>query len=282
MQKIYTPNDATVASIEYSFDSLGRVKEARDGVAIRTPAVRGPHRFFIAEGYRAEREDPEGGRYAVEWLQDGLLSVHTDELGRPVTTVLDGRGRALSRTYPEGDREEFTYDPRDNIIGLSRYPKPGSGLSTLVTSATYGEGAVVFCSNPVTCNKPLSVDGPLTGSGDTVNYTWSSTTGQLTKVEKPSDGTTRPETVFSYTTYSAGGETLSLLTGMTEKINASSTVSTVLEYDAANHFLLKSVTVDPGTPPTNLNLRTCYQYDTVGNLVGVSDPRTTTCPATVQ
>lgn len=282
VQKIFTPNDASVASIEYGFDSLGRVKEARDGVAIRTPDLRGSHKFYIAEGYRAERVDPEGGRYAVEWLQDGLLSIHTDELGRPVTTVLDGRGRTLSRTYPEGDREEFTYDPRDNITSLTRYPKPGSGLSALVTTATFGEGAVVFCSNPVTCNKPVAVDGPLAGTGDTVNYTWNTTTGQLTKVEKPSDGTTRPETTFSYTTYSAGTETLSLLTGLTEKIDASTTVSTVLAYDTANRFLLKSVTVDPGTPPTNLNLRTCYQYDTTGNLVGVSDPRTTTCPATIQ
>jgi uncharacterized protein RhaS with RHS repeats len=71
---------------------------------------------------------------------------------------------------------------------------------------------------------------------------------------------------------------VALLTSLTEKIDASTNTSTTFQYDSASQYLLKSITVDSG----GLGLRTCYQYDAVGNIVGASDPRTTSCPATVQ
>jgi YD repeat-containing protein len=277
--RIFTPGDQVVASLEYTYDSLGRVKEARDGVAIRTPLVRGPHFFYIADGYRGERQDPEGGRYAVERLQGGRLVRSSDELDRLITSLFDGRGRVLTRTYPEGDREEFTYDARDNTITLTSYPKPGSPLAPLVSSVAFMEGpTVITCSNPKTCNSPATSNGPRTDVTDVTTYGWSATSGALTQIIKPTVTAGTPQIDFTYTSYTANGATFWLMTGKTEKISASVSVTTTFEYDAANNYLLKSSTVDP----TGLNLKTCYQYNAAGDLVGVSDPRTTTCPATIQ
>lgn len=125
--------------LEYVYDATGRVKEAKDAVAIQTPAQRGPYRFYLAPGARAEREDPAGGRYVVEFGPRGRAIRHTDELGRLVTSEYDSRGRVKARTWPEGDRTQFKYDVRDNVRELRRKAKTGSGLSDLVIEAAWHE-----------------------------------------------------------------------------------------------------------------------------------------------
>ncbi|ATQ42925.1 RHS repeat domain-containing protein [Caulobacter mirabilis] len=273
---LYTPADTVTPSLSYVYDSVSRVKEARDGVSIRQPGVRGAHQFFIAEGYRGERQDPEGGRYAVETLEGGRLTRTIDELGRVTTSGLDGRKRVVSRTYPEGDQDLFGYDVRDNMVSLVKKAKPGSGLADLTSTVSYGEGPLVWtCVNPKTCNRPTASDGPRTDVVDVTSYSWNGATGSLTQVLKPADyDGARPQTDYGYTVL--GG--VSLMTSMTEKIDSSSSTTTTYEYDAGAQYRLKASTTDSG----GLNLRTCYQYDAVGNITGVSDPRTATCPATIQ
>ncbi|ATQ43416.1 hypothetical protein CSW64_13835 [Caulobacter mirabilis] len=276
LAEVYTPADTATPSLSYAYDSVGRVKEARDGVSIRQPGVRGAHQFFIAEGYRGERQDPEGGRYAVETLEGGRLTRTIDELGRVTTSGLDGRKRVVSRTYPEGDQDLFGYDVRDNMVSLVKKAKPGSGLADLTSTVSYGEGPLIWtCVNPKICNRPTASDGPRTDVVDVTSYSWNGSNGNLTQILKPADsGGTRPQTDYGYTVL--GG--VSLMTSMTEKIDSSSSTTTTYEYDAGAQYRLKASTVDSG----GLNLRACYQYDAVGNITGVSDPRTATCPATIQ
>jgi YD repeat-containing protein len=49
--------------------------------------------------------------------------------------VWDGRHRVLTRTFPEGDAEQFAYDGLDNVLSLTEIAKPGSGLANTVVSA---------------------------------------------------------------------------------------------------------------------------------------------------
>lgn len=273
---VFAPHDLLTPSLSYVYDGLGRVAEARDGVAIREPAARGPYLFFVADGYRGEQQDPTGARYAVETLEGGRLTRTIDELGRVTTGALDGRGRVLSRTYPEGDQDLFAYDLRDNMLSLTKKAKPGSELADVVSTVSYGEGALVWtCANARTCNRPVSSDGPRTDVVDVTTYSWNATTGSLVQVLKPADGSgIRPQTDYDYTVL--GG--VLLMTSRTEKIEGAISTTTTFEYDAGAQYRLKASTVDSG----GLNLRTCYQYDPVGNITGVSDPRTAACPATVQ
>jgi RHS repeat-associated protein len=164
---VFKPSSATVASTAYAYDTVGRVKEARDAIAVASPSARGAHKFFIAEGYRGEREDPVGGRYAVEALEGGRLTRHIDEMGRMSTAVSDGRGRVLKRTSAWGDITEFEYDARDNTTLLRRRSRDGCG-----TDAYWCQTSVVTATYHATWNKPLTVTLPATGPDAQAASTW--------------------------------------------------------------------------------------------------------------
>lgn len=276
LKEVYDRTDATTPALSYVYDSVGRIKEARDGVAIRTPAARGPNLFYFAPGYRFERADPLGGTYSAETLRNGRRSRIIDELGRVVTSDFDGRGRLLTRTYPEGDQEVFTYDVRGNPLSLTKVPKPGaSPPPSLTSSMTYVEGPTVWaCSNLVVCNKPATADGPRTDVTDVTNFSWNTTTGLLTQVLKPADGAgVRPQIDFTYTQF---GSAIWLPTSRTEKISGTTgdTIITNFEYGTTAPYLMMDSIVDP----SGLALKTCYAYDPAGNINAVTSPLATSCP----
>lgn len=160
LEAIYAPSSAATPQVKYVYDSAGRVKEARDAIAIATPAARGAHQFFVAEGYRGERQDPLGGRYAVETLNDGRLQRHTDEMGRVSTGTYDGRKRLLSRTSSWGDVTTFKYDDRDNIVEKIQTPKAGCGID-----AWWCQTITVKAEYHPTWNKPTKIILPATIGG---------------------------------------------------------------------------------------------------------------------
>ncbi len=77
----------------------------------------------------------------------------------------------------------------------------------------------------------------------------------------------RPETDYSYGTFGAG---FKLLTGKTEKIDATHSLTTAYAYNASNFFVPQTTAVDP----TGLNLVTTYTYDVFGNPTQADGPRT--------
>jgi YD repeat-containing protein len=169
LREVYEPANPAMPTIRFSYDSVGRVKEVRDAISIaQGDAVRGPYKFYIADGTRGEREDPmtPAGRYTVYYDEFGRAVRHIDEAGRAVSSNYDGLDRLASRTYPEGDQELFQYDARSNVIEMRRKAKPGSGLADLVTSAAWD----------ATWNKPLSVTDPL-GRVTNLSYNAAGTTG---------------------------------------------------------------------------------------------------------
>lgn len=118
----FQPGDLVTPAVRYTYGATNQIVQAEDAIAIRTPAERQPHRFFLAEGYRGERADPLNGRYAVESLRGGRLTRHIDEMGRVTTTSHDGRGRIAARTMPWGDAYAFQYDARDNVTQMTHTP----------------------------------------------------------------------------------------------------------------------------------------------------------------
>ncbi|TPW00917.1 MAG: hypothetical protein FD125_2874, partial [bacterium] len=125
--RAYLARDPSKPSIEYTYDVFGRVTEARDAIAVATPAARGSHKFFVAEGFRGQREDPVGGRYTVETTDGGRGSRQIDEEGRVSLASFDGRGRVTSRTAAWGNVTQFEYDERNNVKLLRRLPRAGCG-----------------------------------------------------------------------------------------------------------------------------------------------------------
>ena len=99
-------------------------------------------------------------------------------VSRTTTYQYDGQRRLERITNPEGDYTEFAFDGRGNVITTTAAPKPGSGLSNIVTSASYPS----TCSNPRTCNRPSSTTDAL---GAVTNYTWNATHGGLESITAP-------------------------------------------------------------------------------------------------
>ncbi len=133
-------------------------------------------------------------------------------------------------------------------------------------SVAYKEDPTHFiCVTVATCNKPVNSTSANTW---TSFYSWN-TNGTLASVQLPLISTgNRPETDYTYTQYG----TFSLLTGKTQYISRSPTVTTTTSYayNAANHYVPLSVTVDP----TGLNLTTTLAYDAQGDVTSVKGPRT--------
>ncbi|MFT4252342.1 MAG: transglutaminase domain-containing protein [Caulobacter sp.] len=252
---IYEPVEAgasttgALASLSYVYDNVGRVREARDGVAIQGGAA--AHRFFFAEGARAQRIDPLGGRYTVYFDQNGDGVRHTDELGRQTASAYDGRHRVSSRTYPEGDVDQFKYDERGNVVELRKIAKPGSGLADLVMTAGYD----------ATWNKPSWVKDARGNQTDLVYVASGNGAGEILTATQPAVNGVRPVWSFEYGS-----------AGLPTKATDPTGVVTTTTYDALGNPTTSTL------DPSGVNATTCKAYDAVGNLVSETDPRAGVCP----
>jgi RHS repeat-associated protein len=262
---IYSPRGGTIPVTTYAYDDVGRVKEARDAIAVASPTSRGAYEFFIAEGYRGERVDPLGGRFAVETLNEGRLTRQTDEEGRVSTATFDGRGRLLSRVSAWGDTTRFEYDARDNIIERTQTPLAGCGsdpwwCQTITVRAEY---------SPI-WNKPTKVILPATEDGQTeTTWTFTYTDGGLL------------EKIIAPATWDGVGQSNSQ--GVTQhwydgfgrlvRTRDPTGIETTNAYGGSGSpdFCLTRTTASAQF--LGRNLHTHFTCDAVGNVTSATDPR---------
>jgi RHS repeat-associated protein len=260
LSKIYTADNPPVGgiaapltppSLEYDYDSLRRVMQAKDGDALQL-GTHAPYQFYIADHVRGERQDPMGADFAVEYDIHSQPYEYFDELGREVVELHDSRGRATNTTYPEGDQEQFTYDDRGNTLSLTKVAKPGSGLANIVESATWD----------ATWNKPLTITDAL-GNVTTFAYGASGTSGagEMLTATRPAD-IDGAHPVYTFT-YSSIGK---LLTATDP-----TSVVTQNTYDSTYGNLL-TTTLDPGSTP-HIAAVTSFTYDANGEAITTTDPR---------
>jgi RHS repeat-associated protein len=234
--------------LAYTYDSLGRVKQAQDAVALQSGG-RNPYSFYLAFGARADRIDPAGGEYS---LFNDIYSRplgYIDEIGRTSSVAHDGRGRITKYTYPEGNTENFTYDDHNNTTGLTRNPKPGSSMPVIGVSATWDQ----------TWNKPTIVTDGI-GCTTTLNYFQTNPgLSLLNTATRCKPDSTQLNPIYSFTYNSLG-----------QPLQATDPTSLVTKnvYDPTTGNLTSS-TIDP----TGANSITGFTYDAVGNVATVSDPR---------
>lgn len=263
---LYSPTDTdATALISFDYDELHRAASVTDKNGSTThlyPAKVSAERFA-----RGESVDALGG-VLTTYFDEGNRPLQTiDELGRTTSNVYDGAGRIARTVYPEGNAVEYTYDGRHNITETRRKAKPGSAITDIVTTAGYPSS----CLNPKTCNQPSwSRDA----KGSLTDYTYGST-GQIETVMLPAvpvgspSVNVRPLTIYGYTNYNVGGQTISMLTSKSERVDANRTRAIAYEYNASNRYLPWKVKSDPG----GLNLVTTLSFDAVGNLQSIDGPR---------
>lgn len=249
IHRVFDPVNLTQPALEYTYDALGRVKEARDAVALQ--ATRGPYQFFIGDQARSRRLDPAGGNYVVYYDVYGNPVRYIDEIGREFAAEYDGRKRVTKRIYPEGDNDVFVYDAQDNVTKLTRNAKPGSGFSPLIIDATY---------NP-TWNRIASLKD---ARGHTTSFTYHPSgngAGQLATAVRPAVGGQSP-------TYTFGYNAIGLVTSEVDPTGRTTTHG----YNSFGDRTSTTVaTAAVGGPA--LNLTTNFTPDSWGDVVTVTDPR---------
>ena len=142
--------------------------------------------------------DPSYNQWrAVSNLTTGLLTSYRDPNTQTTSYAYDGQGRLTRVTLPEGNYVEYTLDTRGNATQTKQVAKSGSGLSDIITSATFPSSCT-----PAVCNLPTSTTDE---RGFTTDYVWNSTHGGLEKVTlpAPSLGANRPETRITYAAQTA-------------------------------------------------------------------------------
>lgn len=283
LRRWYTPGNLSTPYLTLAYDDLLRIRTVTDALGRQTQyfpgAVVGTERWKRAQTISPRVDVSEVSTTIFDDKNSPIVVV--DPLSRTRRYDYDNAGRKVREFTPEMGQTRWTYDVRGNVLqtcvmaksltDLNRVCSAGAG--DLISSSTYAEGPLVWsCTNPVTCNKPLTETDARSG---VTNYEWDATTGNVSRILKPADAAgARPQADFGYTGYSLAGGVLSLLTSKTEKVSAAQALVTTYAYDETKGYVLKSATVDP----TGKALRTCFQHDRVGNLIAQTDPRATACP----
>lgn len=182
---IRRPTSPSTNNVTVAYDGSDRVYTVSNGVGTWTYAYAASSGVFTTT-----KTDPLSKVWTYKSQSDtGLLISAKDPLNRETTYAYDDKGRVSRVTRPEGDADEYTYDARGNVTQVTRKAKPGSGLSDVVTSASYPS----TCTYVVSCNKPDSTTDALSKVTD---YTYDTTTGQVLTVTAPAptSGAARPQT----------------------------------------------------------------------------------------
>ncbi|MDX2107098.1 MAG: RHS repeat-associated core domain-containing protein [Candidatus Melainabacteria bacterium] len=238
MTKVFLPAYPVNAFIENIYDSLSRVKEQKDGSANLWT-------YYIA-GYRAEEVDPANNSKVFFLNKNGRVIREINQLGKETQNEYDGKGRLVKVTQPEGNSEAYEYDSKNNLLKITKVAKPGSTLDNIVNEFTYDPDW-----NKIATSKD--------GLENITTYEYDEETGVMLSITFPEVDAGVPVITF---TYNERGQVLTKTdsTGMVTKFT----------YDDTNEEFL-SINLDDGMG--KLNLLTQFEYDDVGNLSSVTDPK---------
>lgn len=150
--------------------------------------------------------DPLGGVRIVAYDTSGHVLYDRDEMGRVTQYMYDSSWRiikvlhpdvVMSGTTPTGGYTEYQYNTYGNLTDIIEHGKDGT--STLASHAVYPDHA---SCNAKTCNKPLSVTVPGTGSGlaatITTTYTYDPNSGNVLTETKPAVNSVTPQVRYTY------------------------------------------------------------------------------------
>jgi RHS repeat-associated protein len=144
--------------------------------------------------------------------------------------------------FPEGNSLSFTYDISSNVLTRTATAKPGSPLSSLVTTSTYDP----------TFNKPTSITDPR-GLVTTMSYDGS---GNVTSVIADA-GNFNARTNFAYN-------------GIGQVLTTKDPIGSTTQFTYDNVGNITSTTRDAGG--NGLNQVTSFSYTPVGDVATATDP----------
>lgn len=239
MTQIFYPWTGSIPFVTNAYDSLSRV-------ATQTSVLGAIWNYYLA-GTRSEEVDPYSMRHVIYVSRHGNTTTEIQDwqgANQTITTsTYDGLDRLTLATQPEGNTTGYTYDLKSNPLTVTRTPKPGSSLSSLVTTTTYDP----------TFNKPLTVTDP---RGLVTTMTYDPGTGNLLSMAADSgSGHFNATTLYSYNS-------------LGQPLAVTDPVGTVTRYayDSFGNRISKVAAAGP------INQTTSYAYNTVGDVTSLTDP----------
>lgn len=261
---IERPGNAS-SNITYAYGADGTVSSStKDGVTNNYT------RCLSGTVATETRIDPlSHSRVVVADTGVGRPTSDRDELNHTTSYSYDGNGRLTGITAPEGNYVQYAYDARGNVQTTTLVPKSGSGLSNIISSASFD----TTCTSIAKCNEPNSTTD---ARGNVTNYTYDTTHGGVLTVTPPSTGTgIQPQTRYTYTQVtSASGDPVYMLTKVAACPSGGTSCTTASEVSAtaAYNGNLLPTTITKGNTAGTLVAATAYTYDTHGNVSTVDGP----------
>jgi YD repeat-containing protein len=261
------------------------------------------YRFHLSGGLgRTSVTDPTGAtaeinysKYTSKVSSSAFPTSAVNPLGQVTSYESLGHYIITSVTHPEGNKEIYGYDSRDNLVSKTYRPKPGSGLPDLTESADYP----ATCSNSITCNRPILVRDK---RGYATEFSYSPDHGGiLTETRPPDTNGVRPvirsvyAQRYAWVGNGAGGyqqvnapvwlkveeRTCRTTATVGNACAGGSTDEVVTLYDygsnaGPNNLALRGVVINAD----NVSHRTCYSYDQAGRRISETKPMAnlTSCP----
>lgn len=217
--------------------------------------------FNEAGQNRSYRTDANGNEWKSFFDQYGQLERITDPLSHDTEYVYDTYGNVITTTDHLGNERTYEYDSVNRLISITE-------LGRYTTTITYTDQACGSCGGGGTLI--ATIDGPLTGTGDTWSFAYDANGNLITSTDPLSRQTTYAYDSFNnlVSVYAPGGRTVSFGYDDTYRLTAVSdsegNIST-LEYSGMG-FLTKA------TSPTPIVATIELEYDGMGNLLTLTDP----------
>ncbi len=219
-----------------------------------TDAVGNDAQYYISTGRISAMVDPLGNAARTYYDEHSQPVRVTNRLGHDTLTTYDNFRRVESVTYPESNREIYTYDTRHNRTGVRRVGKgetPG-GPTDIVTTTTYD----------TLCNMPLTETD---GNGNTTTYTLLANRCLVSRMTQPGvdnglNGSTSPENPETDYTWNAFGQLLTRTDPTDREVRNA--------YNGTTNYL-QTVTVENGAS----DIVTTFGRNTAGDITSVIDPR---------
>ncbi|MBL8546154.1 MAG: RHS repeat protein, partial [Hyphomonadaceae bacterium] len=141
LESVRFPSSSSADHIQVAYNGSGQVSFVTHGLDTWHYA------YADASGARTTTvTDPlSNARVVVSDIASSQVTSEANELSQTTSYQYDSNNRVTRVTRPEGNYTELSYDGRGNVTQTTEVAKSGSGLSNIVTSASYAS----TCANPV-------------------------------------------------------------------------------------------------------------------------------------